>query len=47
MEREKPKLDWWFCPVCRKKLFMVEPGAVIVGMKIKCRGCRKVINVSL
>lgn len=50
MEKEKKTdapLTWWSCPECGKNLFMVTPGAKIRGMQIKCRGCRKIINVSL
>ena len=31
----------------KEPLFMVKPDAVIYGMQIKCRGCRKLIDVSL
>jgi predicted RNA-binding Zn-ribbon protein involved in translation (DUF1610 family) len=41
------ELRWWRCPECGKNLFMVRSEAKIRGMQIKCRGCRKIINVSL
>ena len=41
------QLQWWSCPECGKNLFMIKPDAVIYGMQIKCRGCRKLIDVSL
>ena len=50
MEKEKRSdvpLVWWRCPECGKNLFMVKPDAKIRGMQIKCKGCKKIINVSL
>ena len=50
MDKEKKPdapLMWWSCPECGKNLFMVAPDAKISGMQIKCRGCRRLINVSL
>lgn len=38
---------WYLCPHCKQKLFMVLPDAVIRGMQIKCKQCRKIIDVSL
>lgn len=38
---------WYRCPECGQKLFMIEPDATIKGMQIKCKQCKKIINVSL
>ncbi len=40
-------MEWYKCPECGQKLFCIQPGAVIRGMQIKCKQCRKLINVSL
>lgn len=40
-------MDWYLCPECGQKLFMIAHDAVIKGLQIKCKKCRKLINVSL
>lgn len=40
-------MDWYKCPECGQKLFKIAPGAVIKGVEMKCKQCRKIINVSL
>jgi predicted Zn finger-like uncharacterized protein len=40
-------MGWYKCPKCGQKLFMVTEDAVIKGMQIKCKQCKKIINVSL
>lgn len=40
-------MDWYKCPECGQKLFKIAPDAVIKGIQIKCKQCRKLINVSL
>ena len=40
-------MNWYKCPECGQKLFMVAPDAVIKGMEIKCKCCKKIIKVSL
>lgn len=30
--------NWFCCPVCGKKLFILYPGAVCRGVQAKCRG---------
>lgn len=40
-------MTWFRCPSCGQKLFMVRDDASIKGMQIKCRSCKKLINVSL
>ena len=40
-------MKWYCCPHCGKKLFMIERGAVIRGMEIRCKQCKKNIKVSL
>lgn len=39
--------NWYVCPHCGQKLFMVSPDAVIKGLQIKCKRCKEIINVSL
>ena len=38
---------WYCCPECKQKLFMIAKDAVIKGMEIKCKKCKKIIKVSL
>lgn len=40
-------MNWFLCPLCRQKLFMVEDGAIIRGVVMKCKKCRQIIKVSL
>ena len=40
-------MNWYLCPECGQKLFMIAPGAIIKGLQIKCKKCKKIINVSL
>ena len=37
---------WYNCPNCGQKLFMIKPDAVIKGVQMKCKKCRKIINLS-
>lgn len=37
---------WYNCPNCGQKLFVITKDAVIRGMQIKCKKCRKIIDVS-
>lgn len=39
--------EWYECPHCGQKLFMVRKDAVIMGLQIKCKRCKNLINVSL
>jgi DNA-directed RNA polymerase subunit RPC12/RpoP len=39
-------MEWYKCPECGQKLFKITPDAVIKGIQIKCKQCRKLINVS-
>jgi len=41
------KLIWYECPHCKQKLFMITADAVIKGVEIKCKKCKKIIRVSL
>lgn len=38
---------WYKCPYCGQKLFMIDRKAVIKGLHIKCKKCRKIVNVEL
>lgn len=38
---------WVVCPHCGKKLFQIRDGAVIKGLRIFCKQCKKTIDVSL
>lgn len=40
-------MQWYKCPFCGQKLFMISPDANIRGMQIKCKKCKQIINVSL
>lgn len=40
-------MKWFCCPHCGQKLFMIEPDAIIRGLEIKCKKCKKIIKVSL
>lgn len=40
-------LKWYECPECGQKLFQVRDDAVIKGLEIKCKKCKKIIKVSL
>ena len=40
-------MTWYLCPECGQKLFMITSDAVIKGLQIKCKKCRKLINVSI
>lgn len=46
MEKEAGE-NWYLCPRCRTKLFKLRPFAKADGLEIKCRKCKKIINVSL
>lgn len=39
--------EWYYCPYCGQKLFMVRPDAVIKGLQIKCKKCKQLVYVSL
>lgn len=41
------ELRWWRCPSCGVNLFKIRQDAQIRGMQIKCKMCKKIINVSL
>lgn len=36
----------YVCPVCNKKLFEMKHDAVVRGVVIQCRGCKKLIEVN-
>lgn len=40
-------MKWFCCPHCGQKLFMIDENAVIRGVEIKCKKCKKIIKVSL
>lgn len=40
-------MRWFCCPHCGQKLFMIGENAVIRGVEIKCKKCKKIIKVSL
>ena len=40
-------MKWYQCPHCGQKLFMIAKDAVIKGMQIKCKKCKRIIDVSL
>lgn len=40
-------MNWYKCPICGQKLFQIETGATARGIKIKCKKCRNIIDVSL
>lgn len=39
--------DWYRCPHCGQKIFMICDNTVIRGLKIKCKGrnCGKIVEV--
>ena len=39
--------SWFLCPRCQQKLFKMRPGAVARGIQIKCKKCKKEIDLSL
>ena len=39
--------SWFLCPRCRQRLFKMQPGAVVRGIQIKCKKCKKIIDLSL
>lgn len=40
-------MDWYKCPSCGQNLFKITPGATIRGLQIKCKKCKKLINVNV
>lgn len=38
---------WYCCPDCGQRLFKVSDGAVCKGVQVKCKKCKKIIDVSL
>lgn len=40
-------MKWYFCPYCGAKQFLMRDGAVVKGIQIKCRQCRKLIEVTV
>ena len=40
-------MRWYKCPECGQKLFMIAENAVIKGLEIKCKQCRKIIKVNV
>jgi len=40
-------MTWYCCPHCGQKLFMVADDAVIKGVEIKCKKCKRIVKVSL
>lgn len=41
------KNGWYCCPNCGQKLFKVSLDASASGIQLKCKQCKKIINVSL
>lgn len=41
------KKEWYTCPVCNTKLFIVEENAKARGLYIKCRTCKNEIKVEI
>lgn len=40
-------MRWYKCPECGQKLFIISEDAVIKGMEIKCKQCKKIIKVTV
>ena len=38
---------WYACPYCKQNLFVIKQNAVIEGLQIKCKKCKRIIDVSL
>lgn len=36
---------WYKCPYCGQKLFMIKPKAIVKGIQIKCKKCRRIIDI--
>lgn len=39
--------EWYYCPFCGQKLFMISDTGIIKGMQIKCKKCKRIINVEI
>ena len=37
---------WYTCPTCHTKLFRMTPKTLIREMEIKCRRCKRIIEVN-
>lgn len=40
-------LQWYTCPYCRQKLFKIAEDAVIKGLQIKCKSCKRIIDINM
>lgn len=37
-------MQWYKCPFCGQKLFMIADNYTIKGVQIKCKKCKKLID---
>lgn len=44
LSREK---KWYHCPNCGKNLLIYDDGAKSAGVFIRCKGCRKTIEIRI
>ena len=40
-------MKWYKCPNCQKNLFVIKDGAVVKGIQMKCKQCKKIIDVKI
>lgn len=46
--KEAPgKREWFRCPVCGAKLMVYDSSAESHGVYIKCKNCRKVVEIKI
>ena len=38
---------WYCCPCCSQKLFKVSTNVIVKGIELKCKKCKKLIQVNI
>lgn len=41
------KDNWYCCPNCGQKIFKTDKEAVVKGIEVKCKRCRKTVKVNI
>lgn len=42
-----PEKEWYECPECGQKLLIYETGAICSGVFIRCKRCKKTVEVKI
>ncbi len=42
-----PRKEWYRCPECDQKLLVYVVGARCSGIYVRCKRCKKIVNVEI